>query len=174
MDIQPARYPTFAALEKYCWRVACAVGLVSIRIFGCIDPLSEDYAVNLGYALQLTNILRDVSEDARNGRIYLPEEDLKRFGVSEEELLNGLPGPGFLAMMQFEAGRARARFAASVPPGPDSRALLSSEIMRALYSKILNRLETTSFPVFQQRVSLGKLEKIAVAAAVAFRRCWLR
>ena len=174
MDIQPARYPTLAALEQYCWRVACAVGLVSIRIFGCVDPQSRDYAVNLGHALQLTNILRDVAEDARGGRIYLPEEDLKRFGVNEEELLAGRPGPGFLPLMRFEAGRARSRFAAAIPPEADVHALLSSEIMRALYAKILSRLETTGFPVFQSRVRLGKLEKLAVAVSVAFRMRWAK
>ena len=170
MDVEPARYPTLAALEHYCWRVACAVGLVSIRIFGCVDPISQNYAVNLGHALQLTNILRDVAEDARNGRIYLPEEDLNRFGVREEDLLNGRPGRGFLPLMRLEAGRARARFAAAIPPATDARALLPSEIMRALYSKILTKLETTGFPVFQSRVRLGKLEKLAVAATVAFRK----
>ena len=174
MDIQPARYPTLAALEQYCWRVACAVGLVSIRIFGCVDPQSRDYAVNLGHALQLTNILRDVAEDARGGRIYLPEEDLKRFGVNEEELLAGRPGPGFLPLMRFEAGRARSRFAAAIPPEADVHALLSSEIMRALYAKILSRLETTGFPVFQSRVRLGTLEKLAVAVSVAFRMRWAK
>ena len=170
MDIQPARYPTFAALEEYCWRVACAVGLVSIRIFGCSDPRSRDYAVNLGHALQLTNILRDVAEDARGGRIYLPEEDLGRFGVDADDLLAGRPGPGFLPLMQFQAGRARGRFAAAIPPASDARALLPAEIMKALYIKILGRLETTGFPVFRHKVRLGKLEKIAVAASVALRR----
>lgn len=171
MDIQPARYPTFAALEQYCWRVACAVGLVSIRIFGCADPRSRDYAVNLGHALQLTNILRDVAEDAQGGRIYLPEEDLARFGVGADGILDGRPGPGFLPLMRCEAGRARTRFAAAIPPEPDARALLPAEMMRALYARILTRLETTGFPVFQKRIRLGKLEKLAVAAsAVLFSR----
>jgi len=170
MDIRPARYPTLAALEHYCWRVACAVGLVSIRIFGCRDPRTCDYAVNLGHALQLTNILRDVAEDARAGRIYLPEEDLERFGVAADALLAGRPGSGFLPLMRFEAARARARFAAAIPPAPDARALLPPEIMRALYEKILARLETTGFPVFQNRVRLGKLGKLSVAASVVLRR----
>ena len=126
--------------------------------------------MNLGHALQLTNILRDVAEDARSGRIYLPEEDLKRFGVGADDLLAGRPGPGFLPLMRFEASRARARFSAAIPPPPDSRALLPSEIMRALYIKILSRLETSGFRVFQSRVRLGKLEKLVVAATVAFRR----
>lgn len=169
MDIRPARYPTFAALEGYCWKVACAVGLVSIRIFGCVDPLSRDYAVHLGHALQLTNILRDVAEDAREGRIYLPEEDLARFGVAADELLDARPGQGFLPLARFEAGRARARFAAAIPPAKDARALLPARIMGALYARILNRLETTGFPVFEKRIRLGRLEKLAVAASVSLR-----
>lgn len=166
MDIQPARFETFAELEKYCWRVACAVGLASIRIFGCNDPASSDYAVNLGHALQLTNILRDVGEDAAAGRIYLPLADLRRFGMSEEDLLLGQPAPGFRELMQFEAGRARSRFDAAIPPAADRNALLAPEIMKAIYLRVLVRLERRGFPVFDRRIRLGRLEKIATALCV--------
>jgi phytoene synthase len=165
-DVEPARFETFADLEKYCWRVACAVGLASIRIFGCKDPAGTDYAVNLGHALQLTNILRDVGEDAAAGRIYLPLADLRRFDVSEEDLLAGKPSPGFHGLMLFEAGRARARFCAAIPPAGDRHALLAPEIMKAIYLRILNRLDQQGFPVFERRIRLGRLEKIATALGV--------
>ena len=166
MDIRPARFETFADLEKYCWRVACAVGLASIRIFGCKDPTSGTYAENLGYALQLTNILRDVGEDAAAGRIYLPLADLRRFRVSEEELLQGKMTAGFRGLMAFESGRARARFHAAIPPDGDRRALLAPEIMKAIYLRILSRLEKQGFPVFARRIRLGRIGKLAAALGV--------
>lgn len=169
MDIPVTRYETFAELEKYCWRVACAVGLVSIRIFGCKDPASATYAENLGHALQLTNILRDVAEDAALGRLYLPLADLRRFGVSEEDLRNGKSSSSFQALMRFEAGRARSRFHAAIPPVADRRALLAPEIMRALYLKILSKLEKRGFPVFERRLRLGRLEKLTTALGVFLR-----
>jgi phytoene synthase len=165
MDIRPARYQSLSDLECYCWRVACAVGLVSIRIFGCTDPQSTGYAENLGHALQLTNILRDVGEDAAMGRIYLPLEDLARFGISEQELLEGRPGERFRDLLLFEAGRARARFQAALPPASDARALLPAEIMKAIYSAILSRIEKS--PSFGRR--LGRLEKLAIALRVCLR-----
>lgn len=169
MDVEPRRFGTVADLEAYCWKVACAVGLISIRIFGCRSPESESYAVHLGYALQWTNILRDVGEDAGAGRVYLPLEDLARFGVTEREILDGAPGPGFLPLMAHEASRARARFAAAVAPAVDRRALLAPEIMRALYLKILLRLERRRFPVFGERIRLSRSEKLVTALAVAAR-----
>ena len=168
-DIRPQRFETFADLEKYCWRVACAVGLASIRIFGCKDPASHAYAENLGQALQLTNILRDVGEDAAVGRLYLPLADLRRFGVSEEDLLQGKAVPGFRELMRFEAGRARARFHAAIPPASDRRALLAPEIMKAIYLRIISRLEKQGFPVFARRIRLGRVEKMAVALGVCLK-----
>ena len=172
MDITPARYETLADLEKYCWRVACAVGLVSIRIFGCKNPASAAYAENLGLALQMTNILRDVGEDAACGRIYLPLADLRRFGVTEEKILQGKNSVGFQALMRFEAGRARSRFHAALPPRVDERALRAPEIMRTLYLRILSKLEKAGFPVFERRIRLGRLEKtlVAVSTFLAVRR----
>ena len=170
MDVRPSRFQTFGDLEQYCWRVACAVGLVSIRIFGCTDPGSVAYAENLGHALQLTNILRDAGEDAGMERIYIPLEDLARFGISEQDFLAGLPGGSFLELMRFEAGRARARFHAAIPPAPDARALLPAEIMKSLYSTLLSRLEKMDFPVFKKRLRLGRIEKLAIALATCLRR----
>lgn len=165
MDVEPGRFETFAELEKYCWRVACAVGLASIRIFGCREPASSTYAENLGHALQLTNILRDVGEDAAAGRIYLPLADLRRFGVTEGDLLLGKPASGFRELMQFEAGRARARFYAAIPPAGDRSALAAPEIMKAIYLRILARLERYGFPVFARRIRLGGIEKLVVAVS---------
>jgi phytoene synthase len=164
-DLEPARFRTIADLEAYCWRVACATGLVSIRIFGCRDPRSEAYATHLGHALQLVNILRDLGEDARHGRIYLPLEDLERFGVEERGILEGRPGPGFQGLMTFQAGRARARFAAAVAPEQDFRALRPARVMAGVYRAILDKLERGRFPVFQRVVRLGRIEKVLAAAA---------
>src|SRR4029077_9529740 len=110
MDLEPIRYQTHEELRAYCWRVASAVGLVSVEIFGCKNPRSKIYAEALGHALQMTNILRDVAEDAAAGRIYLPLEDLRRFGVGEAELLSAIPGKNFLGLMQFECARTRSLF----------------------------------------------------------------
>lgn len=162
MDIQPQPYETYEDLRAYCWRVACVVGLVSIEIFGCRHPQSRIYAENLGQALQLTNILRDVAEDAAMGRVYLPVEDLRRFGLSSEQLLKGNPGASFADLMQFEAQRAESLFQKTreVWPKEDARALLSAEIMRIFYEKLLQRMKADGFRVFEKRYRLGKLEKL--------------
>ncbi|HRJ71707.1 MAG TPA: squalene/phytoene synthase family protein [Terrimicrobiaceae bacterium] len=164
MDIHPVRYPTYAELQQYCWRAACAVGLASIRIFGCESPASADYAEQLGYALQLTNILRDVAEDAAQGRIYLPAEDLRQFGVEERSLLAGAPDAGFAALMQFEASRASSHFAAAgrLLPEADRKALLPAEIMRELYRRILARMERGGFQVFRTRYRISTAEKLGI------------
>lgn len=164
-DIESVRFSDLPALEKYCWRVACAVGLVSVRIFGCEGESADVYAEQLGHALQLTNILRDVAEDASMGRIYLPLDDLEKFGVTEAELLRGQPGPGFLPLMRCQATRARTRFAAATPPLAQWHHLRSPEIMRAFYEKILARLEAANFPVFEKRIRLGRVEKLSTALA---------
>jgi len=160
-DIEPRRFETYADLERYCWRVACAVGLVSIKIFGCRDPRSEAYAVHLGHALQLTNILRDIGEDARQGRIYLPLEELARFRVREEEILSLQSGEGFAALVRHTASLARIRFAAARPPGVDFRPLLPARIMSAVYQKLLDLMEVEKFPVLEKRTGLTLMEKLA-------------
>lgn len=161
MDIEPRRFETMEALRAYCWRVACAVGLVSIEIFGCRDPVSKVYAVHLGQALQLTNILRDVKEDAALGRIYLPLEDLRRFEVSEDSLLAGRPSGDFVGLMSFEAGRAQKEFrmAREILPSSDRQALGPARIMQASYERILSRLIADGYQVFQKRYRLASWEK---------------
>jgi len=162
MDIEPRHYATSEDLRAYCWRVACAVGLVSIRIFGCTDPASTTYAEHLGHALQLTNILRDVGEDAALGRIYLPVEDLRLFRVSEESLLAGKPGGDFLGLMHHEATRARVLFrqARQSLPRSDARALVPAEAMRAIYEKILQLMTADHFRVFQKRYRVPLWQKV--------------
>jgi phytoene synthase len=164
-DITPRPLATIAELESYCWKVACAVGLVSVRIFGCEDPRSDQCAEHLGHALQLTNIIRDVGEDAKRGRIYLPLEELQRHGVDGSNLLALSPGDGFRGVAADIASRARARFAAAVVPAVDFHALLPARIMRAIYEKTLARIEASGFSVLHERISLGRLEKIACASS---------
>lgn len=166
MDLTPLRFKNFRELEDYCWRVACAVGLVSIRIFGCRDSRSEEYAVQLGHALQLTNILRDVGMDAREGRIYLPMDVLNRNGVDESDLLKGRSSPGLIATMKDLSLKARQRFAAAIPPSQDHSPLLPARIMRAIYEKILDRIEKNHFDLSNGPVRLKKWEKMATAAQV--------
>lgn len=161
-DLGRVRYATYAELLGYCYKVASVVGLVSAEIFGCTQPAARDYAVQLGYALQLTNILRDVGQDAReSGRIYLPQEDLLRFGVSEAEILEARPGPGFVALMDFEHERARALFEAAeaVLPVADRAALLPARMMAQVYREILEKLHRQRYPVFAQRCRLHPLRK---------------
>ncbi len=166
-DLEGNRFETWKELEAYCWRVACAVGLVSIRIFGAREKESENYAVNLGHALQLTNILRDVGEDARMGRVYLPAELLREHGLREADLLEGSPGPGFGEACRVVAKRARGRFAAAVPPARDRKCLLAPRIMKALYQEILRKLEKKKFPVFDEPLRLGRLQRALIALRVA-------
>lgn len=161
-DIAKVRYETMDELLAYCYKVASVVGLVSVEIFGHKNPASRDYAIQLGYALQLTNIIRDVGEDAREtGRIYLPREDLKKFGVAEEDILKGNAHPGFFRMMDFEYDRAVAfyRKAAQLLPAEDRESLLASEMMGQIYREILEKLKLTRYPVFDERARLHPARK---------------
>ena len=163
MDLDGARYGTWEGLRLYCHRVASVVGLVSISIFGARDARAKDYALNLGLALQLTNILRDVGGDfANEARIYLPEEELARFGVSREDLAAGRRTAGFLALMDFQAERARTFFceANSHLPASDRKALIAAEIMRDVYSRLLEKMARDRWRVFDRRYSLNKLTKL--------------
>ena len=165
MDLQPQRFPTQECLSRYVWKVACAVGLVSIRIFGCKDPASERYAVALGHALQLTNILRDIGEDLNNGqRIYLPLDDLARFGYTEGELLARIDDERFLALMSYEADRAEAYFhqAEAALPAVDRKALVPARIMAEVYHTLLNKMRADRFRVFEKRYGISKLRKLAI------------
>jgi phytoene synthase len=165
MDITQSRYQTWDELRTYCYRVASAVGLICIEIFGYCSPKAREYAVDLGIALQLTNILRDVAEDARRGRIYLPAEDLRAFGVSESDLLAGRTSPGFLRMMQFQAQRARSHYlrARAAIGRAERRQLVVAEIMGDIYHALLEQLERTGFDVWNGKAQVARGKKMAIA-----------
>jgi phytoene synthase len=161
MDLSTLRYPTFEELRIYCYRVASAVGLVSIEIFGYRNAGCKQYAIELGLALQMTNIIRDVGKDLQDGRIYLPQEDLARFGYSETGLQARQYNERFLRLMEFEAARAReffSRAAAALPP-EDRRAMAPAEIMASIYRGVLRQIELDKFRVFGKEYRLSKLEK---------------
>jgi len=174
MDLTTPRYQTFDELSVYCYRVASVVGLICLHVFGPTSPHAQDYAVDLGMAFQLTNILRDLGTDAEQGRVYLPQEDLARFGYLEEDLLQRRDSPQLQELVRFEAARAqqfyeKAQAALHSLPARDRRALTVAEIMRAIYSRILARLERPNHQVFGPRVRLSTSHRLAVAAGV-----WLR
>ncbi|MDF1741949.1 MAG: phytoene/squalene synthase family protein [Verrucomicrobiales bacterium] len=164
MDLTPLRFQTAEELERYCYHVASAVGLVSIRLFGYTRPETRVYAEQLGYALQWTNIMRDVGEDAEEGRVFLPLDDLARFGLSEDDLLSRSPDPEkFRAMMTYQATVARAYYKKAVDAlvEADRSSMRSAELMRRIYSGILEKMEAGGFEVFEKRYRLSKPRMIA-------------
>lgn len=167
MDLSRRRYQTFDELYQYCYRVASTVGLLCIEIFGHQHASARDYAVDLGIAFQLTNILRDVMEDAGRGRIYLPLEDLHRFDCSEEDVLSGSYSGRLGALMAFECGRARAYYlrASAALASEDRGSLAAAEAMRLIYMRLLNRIEAKHFDVFGPKVTVPKYEKVTLALA---------
>jgi phytoene synthase len=172
MDLDIKRYETHVELEQYCYRVASVVGLLSIEIFGYSDPRARDYAIYLGKALQLTNIVRDVKTDAERGRIYFPLEELARFRVTEAEILNGEYSPRFRELAASMAARAKHfyRLARETLPPADRRSMAAAELMGSVYWRLLEKLEAQHFNVFgpePTRVSKG--QKILLIL-----RTWLR
>jgi 15-cis-phytoene synthase len=162
MDLSIARYATFEELRPYCYRVASAVGLVSIEIFGYRNPACRQYAVELGLALQMTNILRDVAKDLRNGRIYLPEEDMAQFRYCADDLRAQVCDDRFQQLMQFEAARAEEFFARAraLLPREDRRSMVAAEIMSAVYFALLQKMKADRFRVFEHDYKLGGLAKL--------------
>lgn len=171
MDLSTLRYPTFEELRVYCYRVASAVGLVSIEIFGYRNPRCKQYAIELGLALQMTNIIRDVGKDLQNGRIYLPQEDLERFHYSETELTQRQYNERFVQLMEFQERRARQFFAnaAAALPAEDRRAMTPAEIMGSVYRGLLRRIELDKFRVFEKDYQLSKMEKAGRITAELFK-----
>ena len=164
MDLTPLRFQTAEDLKRYCYHVASAVGLVSIRLFGYTLPATRVYAEQLGYALQWTNIMRDVGEDAEEGRVFLPLEDLERFGLSEDDLLSGKPDPEkFRLLMEYQSTVARAFYGKAVEalPDADRKSMRSAELMRRIYSGILVEMEKGGYQVFDRRYRLSKPRMIA-------------
>ncbi|MBK9305607.1 MAG: presqualene diphosphate synthase HpnD [Nitrospira sp.] len=174
MDLFNNRYVTFDELSLYCYRVASVVGLICLHIFGVTSARAQDYAVALGMAFQLTNILRDVGADAQERRIYLPLEDLKKWNYAEKSMLNQNYSPEFRALMEYEASRAhhyyqRADAALKALPPAERRALTVAEIMRGIYSRILDHIERSNYQVFGSRISLSTTQRLLIAL-----RIWLR
>ena len=174
MDVVSRRYENFEELYEYCIRVASAVGLICLEIFGYEDPRSRQYAIELGVALQLTNILRDVPDDLALGRVYIPQTDMRQAGCSEDDLRresehagSGVQSSAVKAVLQQQARRARdyyARADAALPPG-DARRLVAAEIMGAIYRAILDRIERRNFDVFSSIVRIPRPRRALIAAA---------
>lgn len=166
MDLGARRYETFDDLREYCWRVASTVGLICLHIFGCRHSGGREYAMNLGLALQVTNIVRDVKTDLDHGRVYLPQEDLRQFGVTEADLAAGVVTPGIAALLRHELARARGfydRAAAAMPAG-EAKHLVAAEIMGAIYFGILRRIEARGYDVFREVVRVPRPERAWIAA----------
>jgi phytoene synthase len=171
MDLKWHSYQSFADLREYCYRAASAVGLICIEIFGYESARTREYAVNLGLALQLTNILRDLKEDIARGRIYIPLEDLERFGYSERDLRANLYNAPFIELMKFEHARAASYFekaAASLPDG-DRASMFAAEIMGAIYKELLDQIPAVRFDVFRNRLTVSKSRRLRIAFSI-----WLK
>lgn len=165
MDLNQTRYLDYAALQQYCWHVASVVGILSAGIFGARDPQTFAYAEKLGLAFQLTNIIRDVGEDARKGRIYLPANELQKFGVTAADILNTRHSEKFEQLMQFQADRAHRCYeeAFALLPREDRRTQRPGLIMASIYRAVLDEIERDCFHVLNQRISLTPIRKFWLA-----------
>jgi phytoene synthase len=170
MDLEQARYPDFKSLHLYCYRVASVVGLLAAEIFGYTERQTLKYAHDLGLAFQLTNIIRDVGEDARRGRVYLPQDELQRFGISADDLLNARYGENFRRLMAFQVERARDMYAQAFAqlPAADRKAQRAGLIMAAIYQATLNEIVRDDYRVLDQRISLPPPRKLWLAAKTWF------
>ena len=166
MDLDQTRYRNFEELRRYCYGAASAAGLISISIFGYTDSKAVEYAVDLGIAMQLTNILRDLGEDAGRDRIYIPADELETYGYSEADLLSGTTNDAFRELMSFQVERARQFFASGTRLVPlvsaDSRACPSA--LAGIYGAILDRIEASEYDVFSRRIGLSPVEKLLLVA----------
>jgi phytoene synthase len=171
MDLAKNRYETFDELRDYCYRAASTVGLICAEVFGYHHDKTKQYAINLGIALQLTNILRDIKSDARRGRIYLPAEDLERFGYTEEELLNSVYNDRFRALMKFECDRAHEFFrkAKSCLAEEDKPLFYAARAMGNIYYLLLLRIERANYDIFSKRIRLTSPTKFLVAMLLRLR-----
>lgn len=165
MDLDQTRYLDWPGLRKYCWHVAGVVGQMSASVFGYTDPATLVYAEKLGLAFQMTNIIRDVGDDARRGRIYLPVSELQQFGVKAADILNGTYSEQFSALMAFQAERARGlyREAMTALPEADRRAQRPGLVMAAIYHALLGEIEREHWQVLHQRISLTPVRKLWLA-----------
>lgn len=171
MDLRQSRYLDFKGLQLYCYRVASVVGLLAAEIFGVSDRATRRYAHDLGIALQLTNIIRDVGEDARRGRIYLPIEDLQKFGVPAADILAGRTSPGFAALMAFQIERAKSFYASALAqlPQADRATQRPGLVMAAIYRTLLDEIAGEADKVLTERTSLTPIRKLWIAS-----KTWVR
>ncbi|MFZ6673905.1 presqualene diphosphate synthase HpnD [Undibacterium sp. Xuan67W] len=165
MDLNQTRYLDFIALQKYCWHVAGVVGILSASIFGITNPQTKEFAEKLGLAFQMTNIIRDVGEDARKGRIYLPVNELQQYKVTAADILNARHSPEFAALMQFQYERAQRLYdeAFALLPAEDRKAQRTGLIMAAIYRALLVEIQRDGFHVLNQRISLTPIRKLWLA-----------
>lgn len=168
MDLKKKRYNNFSELMDYCFNVASTVGLMCIEIFGYNNPKTKDFAINLGIALQLTNILRDIKTDSQQGRIYIPLEDLKKFNYSESELMNFVYNENFRNLMKYECERAGHYYdkANSYLTKEDKGLMFAARIMEHIYFRVLKKIEKKNYNVFENKVKVSKLKKIYITAGV--------
>lgn len=171
LDIDPVRFPTFCDLRAYCYRVASTVGLICIEIFGYQNPATRQYAEELGLALQLTNILRDIPGDLARGRLYIPLDEMSAHGVTDADLRGGVVTPAVRALLERQASRARDQFtrADAALPAEDARSLVAARIMGAVYRHLLDRIVARDYDVFSARVHVPRPRKAWIALTV-----WLR
>ena len=169
-DLTKVRYENFDELREYCYRVASVVGLICLQIFGYKDASAKDHAIDLGLAMQLTNIVRDIREDLELGRIYLPQDEMARFGYSEADLQAGTVNESFVNLMRYQAQRARSYFISGFQllPYLSPRSRACPAVLGQIYSKVLQRIEASGYDVFQHRISLSRTEKLRVTAQTWF------
>jgi len=168
MDLQTQRYLSFDDLKLYCYRVASTVGLMCIEIFGYKHVSTKEFAVNLGIALQLTNILRDIKKDSQIGRIYIPKEDLIKFNYNEEDIYNNVYNQNFVDLMKFETARAKQYFVnANENLNKDDKGnMFAARAMQHIYSKLLDKIIDADYNVYDKNIRVNKLEKLAIALGV--------
>jgi 15-cis-phytoene synthase len=171
IDLYKTRYETFQELREYCYAVASVVGLISIQVFGFKHKQTKEYAINLGYALQLTNILRDIKQDAAKNRIYLPLEDLRKFGYDEQSILSSRYDEKFIALMEFETERAWNYYlkARKLLLPDESSSMIAAEIMDAIYFRILVKIERGKYNVFATRIRISNPQKMLITF-----NCWMK
>ncbi len=168
MDLQTKRYLTFDDLNLYCYRVASTVGLMCIEIFGYKNKSAKDFAINLGIALQLTNILRDIKKDAQNGRIYLPQEDMAKFNYSEDEVLHQIYNTNFTDLMKYEVERAQHYFdsATFYLDLDDKSSMFAARAMQHIYHKLLEKIIDFEYDIYHNNIKVSKFEKVGISLGV--------
>lgn len=168
MDLQKDRYKSFDDLQLYCYRVASTVGLMCIEIFGYKHPSTKQFAVDLGIALQMTNILRDIGKDAKNGRIYLPQEDLIKFNYSEAEIISLIYNDNFRDLMVYESSRAKQYFNSATAnlDLDDKKTMFAARAMQHIYYKMLENIIAADYDVFNNDIKVSKFEKVGIALGV--------